>query len=339
MRVGFDVGPTDTSFPRGMRRAVGELVAALERRGELEVVRLEGPRAELARAVGEQGLVGLHSFTSGFPLRGPGKRVQTIHELPWRHGVAENADLGHRLWASVGPLFADRVVCATEHVANDLRRRLLPGAAKIRVCPFGVGPPFAEEPPSGVVDEAVLGRYRMGEEAFALVLDGAREKKNLAASLRGLAKLRERGGPELSLVVTGRETPSLRRDLGLATKLGLDRWVTHFESLDEDDLPALYRLASAVPVLSRSEGFGLPVLEALASGTPVLVPREGSQAEVAGPHGIRVDPDDPDSVADGLADALTRREELRYALPERARELSWDAAAERVEALWRELAG
>lgn len=349
-RVGFDVSALHRPHPRGVVRAVENLVATLEGRGVLEVVRLhpapgQDPRAwrhrRLAEEVDTRDLAGLHSFTSSFCWRGPGLRVQTIHEAPWRHGVQENAGWRHRLWAAVGPLKADRVVCPTEHVARDLRRRILPGADRIVAIPWGVGPPFADEPSPGEVDEAVLGPYRLGEGGFVLCPGAVRPKKNLAALLRGLHALLERGpdAPRLQVLVTGGDTPQLRRDLGLASKLGLDRWVTPIDEVDEGDLPALLRLATAVPVLSRSEGFGFPVLEALACGTPVLVPADSAQAEVAGPHGFTVDPDDPASVADALARAVREREELRYVLAERARELTWDACAARVEDLWLELTG
>jgi len=169
MRVGFDVSPLQRPHPPGVVRVVRELVAALEERARLEVVRLAPPEGaglrrwrqrDLPREVVPRGLAGLHSFVSAFAWRGPGRRVQTVHELPWRHGVRENAGPRHRLWAALGPLLADRVLTASEHVARDLRRRRLPGAARVRVCPWGVGPPFAREPPPGGVDEVVLARCR-----------------------------------------------------------------------------------------------------------------------------------------------------------------------------------
>lgn len=343
MRVGFDVSPLHRPHPRGLVRITRELVQALERRGRIEIVRLapsDGARlttwrqVELPRIVREDGLAGIHSCVSAFPLRGGGRRVQTIHELPWRHGVAENAGLRHRAWAALGPLRADAVVTATEFTARDLAARLLPGRSKVRVIPWGVGPPFADEPDPGSVDEVVLGRYRLPQSPLVLCLGAVRPKKNLAALVQGLAEHLRRGGAHVQLVVSGGDTPQLRKDLGLVARLGLSRFVSTPDTIDEADLPALLRLASAVAVLSRSEGFGLPVLEALASGTPVIVARDTAPAEVAGPVGIHVDPDDPASVADGLERALRERESLRGVLASRAREFTWDRTAQGVESIW-----
>ncbi len=346
MRVGFDTTPLDRPHPPGITRAVRESLAALERRGRIEVVRLSPPgkgslvgwrQTTLPGMVREHSLAGIHSFVSAFPLVGPGKRVHTIHELPWKHGVRENADLAHRLWAGFLSRRADAVVTASERVAREL-----PGAraraGRVHVIPWGVSEQFREESPPGVVDELVLGRYPFPGGPFALCLGAVRSKKNLAALLGGYAVLRKRNGTSVQFVVTGPDTSDLRRDLALAQRLGIARFVSTPGSIAEEDLPALLRLAAFVPVLSLSEGFSLPVLEALACGTPVVVPRGSVQEEIAGEHAIAVDAADPESVEHGIEEALERREELRYVLPERAREFTWERTAEGIERVWEALA-
>jgi len=346
MRVGFDVSPLARPHSRGLERVVRALAAALERRGRLEVVRLAPSpsealrhwrQVELPRRAAVAGLHGVHSFTSAFALRGPGHRVQTVHELPWRHGARENADLRHRAWASLGGLRAVRVVTPTTHVAHDLARSPFVAQGRIRVVPWGVDASFAPEPPPRVVDEAVLARYRLGDAPFLFAPGAVRAKKNLAALLHGMAERRRRGLEPLGIVVTGGDTQALRADLGLASRLGLGRWLSMLDEVAEEDLPGLYRLASAVPVLSHSEGFGLPVLEAMASGTPVLVPRGSAQAEVAAEAGILVDAQDPGSVAEGIERALAERARHGRLGLERARAFTWDASALRIETLWQEL--
>jgi glycosyltransferase involved in cell wall biosynthesis len=347
MRVGFDTTPLERSHPPGITRAVEETLAALEKRKKLEVVRLappsQGPLASwrqrvLPKTVRELALAGIHSFVSAFCLFGSGARVQTIHELPWKHGVRENADLAHRLWAGLFSRRADAVVTASERVARELPGKLASEGGRIHVIPWGVGAQFREEPPPGAVDELVLARYPFPGGAFALCPGAVRAKKNLAALLAGHAAFKKRGGASVQLVVTGPETSDLRRDLALAQRLGIARFVSTPGTIAEADLPALLRLAAFVPVLSRSEGFSLPVLEALACGTPVVVPRSSVQEEIAGEHAIAVDAADPESVASGIAEALERREELRAVLPARAREFTWERTAAGIERLWETLA-
>lgn len=344
MRIGLDVSPLARAHSPGLARAVGGLAAALEARGRLELVRLAPGEGEdlrawrhtrLPRQARELALDGLHSCVSAFPLRARVPVVQTVHELPWRHGVGENADLRHRAWVQLGALRAARTATACEFVARELRRGWRP--ARVRVLPWGTGAPFGDEPPAGTVDEMLLGRLRLGQDPLALCPGATREKKSLARLLHGLAALVERRGPRFQVVVTGPDTPDLRRDLGLAARLGLNRFVSTPGTLSDIELAALYRLATAVPVLSRSEGFALPVLEAMASGTPVIVQRDTAQAELAGVAGLVVDADDPAQVADALERSLAERFERRAALLARAACFTWEHSAQAFERLWEEL--
>lgn len=344
MRIGFDVSPLVRPHPPGVVRATAGLCEALERRGRIGLVRLAPPsglplrrwrRRWLPAEVRARSLVGIHSPVSAFPP-GPGRRVHTVHELPWRHGVRENAGLRHRFWATLGAARADRTLVPSEHVARDLSRGLL--RRRVVVVPWGVGPPFAPDPPPGEVDEVLLTRLRLPQTPLVLCPGAVRAKKGLERVLAGLARIAGRGERPPHIVVTGPDTPDLRRALGTASRLGLARWVATVGELSDADLAALYRLAALTCVLSHSEGFGFGVLESLACGTPVVVPAGSAQAEVAGEWGFAVDADDPDAVADAIRRACAERETLRYELPARAAQFSWDACAARVEALWEEIA-
>lgn len=334
MRVGFDVSPLHRPHPRGVVRVVAGLVAALERRGTLEVVRLvpgsgahsaRWRQVDLPRAERRLGLDGIHSCVSAFPLRGAGKRVATIHELPWLHGVVENAGWRHRLWARLGPRRADLVMTATECTARDVRAYSGVDVRRVRVVPWGLDAVFAGA--ARADDEAVLARRGLRHGCYVLCAGGGRAKKRAETALRGAVELARRGGPRLSVVLTGPIDP----------RLAIEGGAQFAGDVADAELAALYRGAAAVAVLARSEGFGLPVLEAHAGGAPVLVTRGGAQAEVAGTAGIPVDPDDAGSVAEGLERALASTDADRAARVERAREFTWDRSAALVESAWAEL--
>ena len=117
----------------------------------------------------------------------------------------------------------------------------------------------------------------------------------------------------------------------------VDGWVG--EPTDEE-LAALIRGARCLVYPSLYEGFGLPVLEAMACGTPVVTSRGGATEEVAGGAAVLVDPLDPAAIAAGhrtrrRPGATSSSRAVSRARPQRS---PWSVAADRVEALWRELA-
>jgi len=337
MRVAFDTAPLLRPYPPGVRRACRGLVEALERSARIEVVRMapaegEGERAwrhlRLPRSIAEEGCAGLHSPVSAFPVCGVGRRVQTVHELPWRNGVRENADLRHRFWAAIGPARADAVLCPTEFVARDLRQECRYTGERIAVCAWGI------EGQERSLETNSDDHGRPTELEYVLALGAVREKKNLIALVRALALGRELGRNDVAVVVTGAPSADLDADLDAAERLGVRDLVQPLGLLPESELPALIRGALCVPVLSPSEGFGFPVLEAMAQGTPAVVPARSAQAEVAGRHAITVERDGPGEILGAFERARTFTESTRAKLRRHAESFTWERCARQVEALW-----
>jgi glycosyltransferase involved in cell wall biosynthesis len=94
------------------------------------------------------------------------------------------------------------------------------------------------------------------------------------------------------------------RKLGCADRLQITGRV------EAEKLVALYQRASLVVVPSRYEGFGLPAVEAMACGTPVVACAVGALPEVmsATGGGVLVPHDDPDRLADAIANCMARPE-------------------------------
>jgi glycosyltransferase involved in cell wall biosynthesis len=105
-----------------------------------------------------------------------------------------------------------------------------------------------------------------------------------------------------------------------------------------DDLPSLYRGATALLVTSRHEGFGLPALEAMACGTPVVAFANSAIPEVVGDGGILVDDGDVAELVRAtraLIDdrALSRAQAAKGV--QRASTFSWRRSAEAHAAVYR----
>lgn len=91
---------------------------------------------------------------------------------------------------------------------------------------------------------------------------------------------------------------------------------------------------------SLYEGFGLPVLDAMRAGIPVLTTQRGSLREVAGEAAVFVDPDDVESIRDGLERLLTDSallERLQKEGPAQAAMFSWGATVDRFLEAMREV--
>jgi len=95
--------------------------------------------------------------------------------------------------------------------------------------------------------------------------------------------------------------------------------------VEKDELARLYREAAALLAPTQYEGFGLTVAEAMASGTPCVVSNHPSLDEASGGAAVRVDPESPDAIAAGIAEALARRDELVERGLQHARHFTWAA--------------
>lgn len=98
----------------------------------------------------------------------------------------------------------------------------------------------------------------------------------------------------------------------------------------DEDLVAIYNLASVYCQPSFYEGFGLPVLEAMMCKCPVVVSKTNALVEIASDAALIADPKDQKDLADKIISIL-RNANLRANLvrlgAKRSREFSWKKVA------------
>jgi glycosyltransferase involved in cell wall biosynthesis len=145
-----------------------------------------------------------------------------------------------------------------------------------------------------------------------------------------------------SLVVGGKECLRFKEELGIPSD-GWGRDVVFPGWIDQADLPAVYSLASAYLYPSHLEAFPIPLTEAMSCGTPIVTSGLNGLKEIAGDAAVfvDVDPDDPDSIADGLIRVLTDRalaDDLVRRGARRAGLFSWDRCVEQTVAVLRSAA-
>ena len=196
-------------------------------------------------------------------------------------------------------------------------------------------------------DADVVTRYglRPGGPMF-LAVGGIEERKNTLRLLQAFLafRARQRGA---QLVIAGGASLLDHDDYGhrfaaLLAASGASNDVVITGTVDDADMPALFRAADVLLMASQCEGFGLVVLEALASGTPTVVSRIAPfteylpEDERAG-HCCWTDPQSVDAIAAAMARACDPAHALALAVdtPAICERFSWQSSASSHEAIYR----
>jgi len=242
----------------------------------------------------------LHCPTFRGPFRARQPLVVTVHDL----AVLRHPEWFNRWTRTYSRLAVPRVVAAASRLiaVSELTKRelvelLAVAEERIRVVPNAVEDVFVPEGPKAGGD-------------YVLAVGTLEPRKNIDRIARAV-------DGELRVVGTrgwgGVEPP---------------RNVTWLAGVEDEELAALYRGARCLVYASLYEGFGIPVAEALACGCPVVTSRGSAMAELAGDDAVYVDPEDVESIRDGIARA-------KPAPPRRGP--SWAEVAARTWAVYEEL--
>jgi glycosyltransferase involved in cell wall biosynthesis len=151
--------------------------------------------------------------------------------------------------------------------------------------------------------------------------------KNFAGLLDAVAEIPAPDRP-LTVIAGGGADDPLRpvvERLGLSDDVVLPGWV------GDDQLRALYQVATVYACPSLTEGFGLPVVDALSVGVPVVAHDTAVLREVGGVHARYADATVPAAFASALKEVLSLDDVTRAARAADGREwaarFSWASAA------------
>lgn len=267
------------------------------------------------------------------------RRVVTIHgasraalddDLVSRFSESELTRTRRRLGAF------DRVITVSESASREVveHYRILPD--RVSVVYNGVGGGFRPD----AWTEPALAKYGV-RRPYVLTVSTIKPKKNVIASVRAFARLRERH-PDMphQLVLVGYTMPGYTEVADEIEALGLSEHVAITGWTESADIPALYAGADLVLFPSLHEGFGLPVVEGMASGVPVAASNVCSIPEVGGDAILTFDPMNMDDIVAAAERALfdpSVRASLVERGLERAARFTWTEAARRTAAVYREL--
>ena len=106
--------------------------------------------------------------------------------------------------------------------------------------------------------------------------------------------------PDLNLVLTGRKRDEYEAVMSAVHKFGLSERVFHLGYVGQDDLQAVYALATALVMPSLFESVSIPIYEAFQVGTPVVASGILAIPEQVGDAGVLFDPTSASSIRQAI---------------------------------------
>jgi glycosyltransferase involved in cell wall biosynthesis len=232
----------------------------------------------------------MHSLGYVQPLRLPCKSVVTIHDMNFRN-------LGHAMSPA-------KRVALRYFVSRSAKSQIVDvlGVPPKKVTVTYNAPKTRG---SSVASLEELTTHCGVRPPYVMGLSGLSPHKNMSTLIRAFSDLRERGFPDLQLVLVGHRPPGDQSTAGWMGSCGDSSGIVFTGYVADPVLASLYTHAALFVFPSLYEGFGIPVLEAFSCGVPVVCSNAAALPEVAGDAALLFEPRDARALADVMARVLT----------------------------------
>jgi glycosyltransferase involved in cell wall biosynthesis len=274
------------------------------------------------------------------PLLAPCKTVMVVHGADWL--VPEQAQfytyLDVKYMQVMLPLYfkkSSAVISVSQETTDNFNRILNLPADKVHTIYFAPARYFKR-----VTDPAILNtvkaKYNLPDK-FILTLTKRKgdNRKNLGQVFKAYAYFHAQTNDPHKLVIGGKDCHLFRGEYGIPTD-NYGRDILFPDWIDQEDMPAVFSLASLYLYPSNLEAFPIPLTEAMACGTPILTSNVNGLKEIAGDAALLMDPADTESIANGITQILSDanlRETLSRKGLERSSIFNWDLCANSTLAL------
>jgi glycosyltransferase involved in cell wall biosynthesis len=308
-----------------------------------------GPETDFRAYVRSASVVHIHGLWQGHGRRGAAAaRAAKVPYLIAAHGMAEPWALRQKQWkkriytALVEGKNLARASCLHALSRPEIQHlRALAPKAPVCFVPNGVDlAPFDDMPDASTLERD----YPELQGKFVVLFYGRlHAKKGLDLLAEALASV-ARDVRDVHLVLAGNDDGALGPFRDCCTHLGINRRVTWVGHVSGERAREVWARADAFILPSYSEGFSMAILEALACRLPVVFTTACHFAELAQAEGGIVVEPTAEEVTRGLRQLLECSPEQRSELGRRGRALveaqyTWDRQAERLEGVYRWLAG
>jgi len=346
MKVAVDVSPLKTTHQfRGIGAYTKHLVKALQtvKRADFEAVLVE--EGKIPKDCDLIHYPYFDLFFRTLPLMKKRKTVVTIHDTTplvfpehYPPGIKGKLKFGAQ---KIALRTVSGVITDSNNSKKDIAKYLNYPKEKIHVIYLAAGEIF--KPITGHRSLVTVKRKYHLPNQFVLYVGDVNYNKNILGLVKACKLIK------VPLVIIGKQAVQKKFDrknienqplVQLIKLYGKDKDVIRVGFVPDEDLVALYNLATVYCQPSFYEGFGLPVLEAMACGTPVVTSKKASLPEIAGKAAIFIDPYDINDIANGLIAAIEDgglREDLIAGGLKQAKKFSWEKVADETYKVYQEI--
>lgn len=195
---------------------------------------------------------------------------------------------------------ADLIVAISEQTKRDYMEFFGVEERRIRVVYQGCNELYWQEV-SEADKQRVREHFRLPSE-YALCVGALEERKNQVRIIEAIAST----GSNIPLVLVGRGNEEYKRRLKeCATHYSVP--LQFIEKACQEDLPAIYTMATLFVYPSLFEGFGIPILEAARCQVPVITSSGTCFEEIAGEGALYVSPTDSEAIGEAIRMSLQER--------------------------------
>lgn len=193
---------------------------------------------------------------------------------------------------------ADRIIAVSRQTADDIIKYFEINPDRIDVIYQSCNPLFMKDPDDSQ-NQSIRIKYRLPDH-YILNIGNIEERKNSLTLIKAVHLT----GIDIPVVIIGRKTKYYQKVKKYIDDNRLKN-VHIFDTISNEELPSVYRMADVFVYPSLFEGFGIPVIEALFSGTPVIASKGGCFAEAGGPDSIYVSALDHEELAAAIKRLLS----------------------------------
>jgi glycosyltransferase involved in cell wall biosynthesis len=228
----------------------------------------------------------------------------TLHDLQEIH-YPENFSWSQRAWRYqvYSQLLgrARRVICESRHVQTDIIRAFdLPEERTAVITAPPLRQFFADEASDRL--EATRSRLQLPEQ-FLFYPAQFWPHKNHVRLIEAFRDVTSEF-PSVNLVLTGKKRDEYEAVMAAIHEFGLSERVFCLGYVEQDDLQAIYRAATALVMPSLFESVSIPIYEAFQAGTPVAASGILAIPEQVGDTGLLFDPTSVEEIKQAMLKLL-----------------------------------